>query len=56
MKKKKVDCVEMRRQGGDRTHAILRDVTREERKAYWDARNRERHERRRRLTEKRKSA
>ena len=56
MRKKKFDCVEMMHRGGDRIYQETKDLSREELKAYWEARNREMHERRRRLIDERKSA
>ena len=55
-KRKNFDCVEMKHRGGDRIYETLRNMTEEERKAYWEQRNVEMHELQRRLIEKRKSA
>lgn len=55
-KKKSFDCVEMKHRGGDRIHEALRDLTHEERMAYWEQRNRETRELQQRLLKQRKTA
>ena len=56
MTKKKFDCVEMKHRGGDRIYEEIRDMTKEERKAYWERANQEAREWQSRLKEQRKSA
>ena len=44
MKKKAFDCVEMKRRGAERIYAETKDMTHEEKLAYWQQRNKEFHE------------
>ena len=39
--KKKFDCVEMKRRGAERIYAEIKDMTHEEKLAYWQQRDKE---------------
>jgi hypothetical protein len=52
MKTKSFDCVEMKRQGALRIHEITKDMTFDQKVAYWGERSRQFHEKQQRLIEK----
>ncbi len=48
--KKSFDCVEMKRRGAQRIHEIIKDMTFEEKVAYWRERSRQFREEQERLS------
>ena len=56
MKKKKFDCVEMQDKAGEQIHEETKNMTLEERLAYWKEKDRLLLERREQLRAKRKTA